>query len=432
MRWPKIIDNAAEDVNATIRSGHLTREEAEEGRLISQKLNELNVALGNDAALQPIPDDGGSDIGDYNAELKALGNITWRNAPWLYTECYLYRLMHTFFALSQSNIWKKYDVFAGPKRQSSTASISGIVELVQWFRTINQNARDEIIETPEARKALMEEMIQISLWGNATDLSLLTTISIEELQSRQGKKARQNLKENVVDDDTDQVWDLLGPLPEKGGTREIHIVLDNAGFELLADLLLAVYLLSAGYANDIVLHGKAMGWFVSDVNAHDLEDLVEAFMTGNIFKEVQDDDRKALKQFGTELRTLLDNGQLRFEADPFWTSQHPFGRLPEVAPKLYEQLSRAELVIFKGDLNYRKLVFDGLWPKTTPFQQALGALGDAKRTNGLRILALRTCKADTCVGLTRPDQEEILHRESDGEWTRNGKYAVISYCNAKE
>lgn len=411
-----------------------TSVEVEEGKLIVQKLHNLNSDLEKNAPLTPLPDDGEPDIKDYNDELAFIGPLTWRNAPWLYTECYMYRTIRTFFSLRQAPFWQKYDVFAKQKRSSLSASKRGFVELVHWFRNVSRTTEEEALNTPEELKTLVEETIDISLWGNATDLSLLTTISIEEIQSRQGKKARQALKQNVVDDDTDQVWELLQRLLQQSdnSSREVHFVLDNCGFELFADLVLAAYLLRAGYATKIVLHGKAMGWFVSDVTAQDVEDLLQAFsaddsdLLGGVDEEAQAD----LKWFGTDLQTLFDKRQLQYQDHPFWTSAHPFGRLGDAAPELYEELSRAELVIFKGDLNYRKLVFDGLWPRTTTFKQAIGALGNAKNAGGLRVLALRTCKADTCVGL-QPGQEEILDRETGGEWQRNGKYAVISYCDAK-
>jgi hypothetical protein len=41
-------------------------------------------------------------------------------------------------------------------------------------------------------------------------------------------------------------------------------------------------------------------------------------------------------------------------AADFWTTQYSYQYLPEQAPELLEQLKGSSLVIFKGDLNYRK------------------------------------------------------------------------------
>lgn len=359
--------------------------------------------------------------------------MAWHNSPWLYTECYMYRLIHTCFSRRETTFWIGYDVFARQKSTSLKSSKTVIVELVQWLLEICQKIHKNEVKSAENMKALLEEMLQVSLWGNATDLLLLISVSVEELQSRQGKRSREMFKGNVVDDDTEQVWELLSAMPENSSKREIHVVLDNSGFEFVTDLVLVAYLLAANYAKTVVLHGKAIPWFVSDVTASDLDVTLDTLEHGNFSGTVTPEEASSLNEFSAQLRAYLTSGRLRYEAHPFWTTQHSYARLPQVAPQLYQDLSAAELVIFKGDLNYRKLVFDGLWPRTTTFQHALGALGDRAKAagSGLRILALRTCKADTCVGLA-PGRESEIDPEATGEWTRTGKYAVISFCDAKK
>jgi hypothetical protein len=44
----------------------------------------------------------------------------------------------------------------------------------------------------------------------------------------------------------------------------------------------------------------------------------------------------------------------------FWTTQYAFQDMPTVDPGLVKTLGQSGLVIFKGDLNYRKSVVDSL------------------------------------------------------------------------
>ena len=100
------------------------------------------------------------------------------------------------------------------------------------------------------------------------------------------------------------------------------------------------------------------------------------------------------------------------EIGGFWTTQYPYQLIPEKDPKLLEELRKSNLVILKGDLNYRKcarfglrtntwsladqncrnenrLVADGKWAPTTSFDTALGPLAGQ-----VNLLSLRTNKAD--------------------------------------
>ena len=377
------------------------------------------------AILEPIPQDGRPDIESYNKEFNTLKDRKWLAAPWLYTECYMYRLIHTYFTLS-THFWHSFDVFATSKRSSLVGSKKGTIELVKRFRGVLRAIAEKQSVDEETEKAIFEEMIQISLWGNATDLSLLTSLSVEELNSLQGKSVRESNKKNILVDDTEQVWSLLSKLRSSGYSKDIHIVLDNAGFELLADLVFAGYLIDSGYAAKIVFHGKRMPWFVSDVMPEDLNYLIEGFANGRIYNDIDATDKNELQEAGKYWKGLIHSDKLEFRAELFWTTQHPFGRLPIVEPGLFEDLADAALVIYKGDLNYRKLTYDGLWPHSTPFSEALGPLAQRHNSQGVRTLVLRTAKADVCVGL-QPGQDKALE---DG-WTRHGKYAMVSYWDAK-
>lgn len=425
-RWPKILSSAIDEIASTISGNSgLTKEDVEAGKTIQAKLTSLKMNMLGNSVLEPIPRDGRPDIEPYNEEFKTLKDRKWLAAPWLYTECYMYRLIHTYFTLS-TPFWHSFDMFATSKRSSLVGSKKGTIELVKKFREVLQAIAEKQAVDEETQRAIFEEMIQISLWGNATDLSLLTSLSVEELNSRQGKAVRNSNKQNIVVNDTEQVWGLLSRLRSMGSSKDIHIILDNAGFELLTDLVFASYLIESGYAKKIVLHGKRMPWFVSDVNLEDLKYLIEGFANGTIYDDIDSEEKKELQEAGKYWQGLIHCGKLEFRAELFWTTQHPFGRLSHVEPGLFEDLADADLVVYKGDLNYRKLTYDGMWPHSTPFSEALGPLAKKHDGQGVRSLVLRTAKADVCVGL-KPGQDKNFEEG----WTRYGKYAMVSYWDAK-
>lgn len=86
-------------------------------------------------------------------------------------------------------------------------------------------------------------------------------------------------------------------------------------------------------------------------------------------------------------------------------------------PQLYNTLTSSQLVIFKGDLNYRKLMGDVYWEPTVNFRDALRGF---EPTN---VLALRTIKADTICGLRNGVFEDLCAKESN--WLVTGKYGLI-------
>ncbi len=431
-RWPKIVAAAVADVEMSRAVPGLTPDEVEDGEAAAADLAQLLSDMQNDRSMGPLPADGAADIQAFNDELDQLGPMTWHNSPWLYTECYLYRAVQACFSRRNTALWKAYDVFSRQKQRALLGSGMAAAELVQCLDRAVAAVEEGVAGV--AADALLEEMLEISLWGNAQDLLLLVHLSVEELQSRQGQRARASFKTKIVDDDSEAVLSLLAELRTTSGRpREIHVVLDNAGFEFVADLVLVAYLLAAGYADAVVLHGKAFPWFVSDATSQDLDFTLRTLQQATAFAtDLSPEPAAALRSLGATLAGHFETGRLRWEQHAFWTTQHSYARLPQLAPDLWAQLAAADLVVFKGDLNYRKLVFDGLWPRTTPFQQAIGELGKfpAQGISGPRILSLRTCKADTVVGLA-PGKEEEIDPQGAGEWTRNGQYAVISFFDGK-
>jgi uncharacterized protein with ATP-grasp and redox domains len=228
-------------------------------------------------------------------------------------------------------------------------------------------------EADEAEKLLFMEMCEICLWGNATDLSLLTSLTYEDIQKLQGSEARKASEKNILVNDLGDAYEVLKKAKKDGKERRVDIVLDNAGFELYVDLILAGFLLSAGLATNIILHPKSIPWFVSDVVPSDFAALLNALANPQSFYSTPSDEEKnagktpqpLTQKEVDELSFLFSQwsmfhaeGQLILRTNRFWTEGGSYWRLPATAPQLYEDLKQSELVIFKGDLNYRKLTAD--------------------------------------------------------------------------
>ncbi|KAF2750464.1 DUF89-domain-containing protein [Sporormia fimetaria CBS 119925] len=452
-RWPVIITQGIDDVHRTIwGSEHASSDYISEGKNIVAQMAALKYELQHNRELSPIPDDGEPDIQAYNQELEALGTPKWHSVPWLYSECYLYRRISSMFKRTQN--WKEYDLFGRQKRSTFRSSRPAVLELTARAKDIFTSLRGEEhlgksdYEREAAEKILFKEIFEICLWGNATDLSLLTNLSYEDIQKLQGSEARLAAEENIVANDLEKAWEVLKTARRSGQKeRRVDIVLDNSGFELFTDCVLASFLIVSGLATKVVLHPKSIPWFVSDVLAHDLDSLEDFMSKASIWNPESEDPKASnIPQVisDAEMGTLqfLHNRWFEGLADVkdslkpnlFWTAAGSFWRLPTSAPDLHDDLKKSELVIFKGDLNYRKLTADAQWPATTPFTEAIGPLGPG---SGIRVLALRTCKADVVVGLPEGVDEKLRAREGGGgdtgarKWAWTGKYAVVQFSDGK-
>jgi uncharacterized protein with ATP-grasp and redox domains len=284
------------------------------------------------------------------------------------------------FALSKH--WKTYDVFFKQKQNTFRSSRAGVIELAHHYKDVLKtlqsndsglaNLSEE--ERTKAEEALFVEMGEICLWGNATDLSLLMHLSLEEIQKLQGAESRKANQEKIIANDFHAAFRVLKEAQRSGKKdRRVDIVLDNAGFELYVDLILAGYLLESGLATHIVLHPKNIPWFVSDVVPRDFADTLNVMQNAKAFYETPSDEDKANGATPVKLTaeeensldgvfahwsTLYAEGKITLRPNEFWTHAGSFWRMPTSAPALVDDLKESELVIFKGDLNYRKLTGD--------------------------------------------------------------------------
>lgn len=395
-RWPVVLTNvisAVSNANHEISMSSSADKDAKvaEGKKIISQISEMKYEMGHNALLSPIEDDGEINVDCYNEELASYPeeDRKWANMNWLFAECYVYRRLRSYFALTQ--YWKSYDPFFDQKAETYRSSSGAILHLAKAINSAvaEKHELDKDFEKPgSALEIAFMEMIQADLWGNATDLSLLIDLKYEDLQKLQavGSEAQAEQAKFILRNDLSKTWEHIKGL--KNG--RIDFVMDNAGFELFTDFILADFLISCTpFVSTVVFHPKAIPWFVSDVVPYDFAWTIDSLLDATFFSQhasqpLTDEDTASLTSLGKRWKVHLEAGRFKlsvpldtpFGKAPavggFWSTQYAYQDMPAMAPDVLAELQKSDLVIFKGDLNYRKLVGDAWWPTTTPFDEAIG------------------------------------------------------------
>lgn len=418
VRLPTILGKGIADVHQTLN------QESDEDRITDlvaciHRMEDLMDDLTENSKLRPIVDDGAGDIPLWNKEIaKYFQGKDFMNAPWLFAEAYKYRRLRECFSLSK--YWVEYDVFFRQKCDTFSRSSTAVFELASRFA---QPFKHEDGLTDElklkANKLIFRELTQVCLWGNSTDLSLLIDMSeedIKKLQSTGGEHlaaTEKNILGNHLENLTDYVTSM------KGG--RIDFILDNAGFELYCDFVYADWLIQSGICDQIVFHGKKLPWFVSDVTRKDWDWILNSCTYGYLFSEASEAEMDLLRTMGRRWKQYEKEGKWRYEQHPFWCTGYTFWDLHSEAPDVFLDLHQSDLVIFKGDLNHRKLTYDCHVPYATSFAEAIGPM--ASQPGAPRVASLRTIKSDVVCGL--PDGVGEKLDEEEAGWKISGKYAVI-------
>lgn len=213
----------------------------------------------------------------------------------------------------------------------------------------------------------------------------------------------------ILVDNSCEIWKCLKSAPS---TAYIDIIMDNAGYELFTDFVLADFILHYNFVQKIRFHCKAIPWFISDVMYRDFHWTIE---------QLANSDREMLRTFGQRLKQYVDAGRIELQpTEYFWTGPYEYQAMQQINPKLYAHLSTSHLLIFKGDLNYRKLLADMNWAFGSRFVDVLGVF---RPTN---LCTLRTVKADLICELPDGKNEELS--AIDKMWMETGKYGVLQFA----
>lgn len=299
----------------------------------------------------------------------------WRDASFLWAESYFYRRLLEAVGYFGPGAWAGVDPFA-PKKYAELDTPEVVAELAA-LADISAASDDT------ARDALLRS----ALWGNQADLGFRLTA---------GPGARTGL----LADESAQLWSAL----DGSDAATVCVIADNAGRELLPDLVLADHLLATGRAARIVLYLKPQPYYVSDATPHDLLAVLRLLRSAT---------ESQAQRIGQRLWQALSTDRLIPRTHEFFCAPLTYHELPE---ELTAELSEARITILKGDLNYRRLVGDRYWAPTTPFADLADYFPSP-------VTALRTLKCDVVTGLPEGRAAEL--DAADPSWRTSGDYAVI-------
>lgn len=399
-----ILDQISRDKEIIIEKfGELSREEL---KLAIGEISKLKYELQTDKKMIEIPGDE-SDQYEWNRLLKEIEpNNSYFSSVWLYAECYIYRRLQSIFAETQS--LKDFDYFEFSKKLELKNSMETIALVLKSVNEFNSTGTSQ-----EQVRVFLQKLLKVNLWGNRHDLSISLGKEIEQKESNPLDDVEAFSKELLVDQ-TQDIWNCLSV--EKSG-KIVDIINDNSGYELLCDLALADFIITHKLASKIRFRVKAIPWFISDALPSDFRFTIS---------ELKKHDKAVLSDAGTRYENYLKSGEFELidPADPFFTSPYEYYKMAKIAPTLYRSIAEAHLAIFKGDLNYRKLLADINWDPTTDFRISLSGF---EPTN---ICALRTIKADLVSGL-KPGLAEELYEQEGSKWMSTGKYGVIQFVNKR-
>lgn len=322
---------------------------------------------------------------------KPTAEPTWLNTEWFFAETFLYRHI-----LQAVRYWEfEQDPFSPYKEEELNGP--NIPRLMETGLHLKGD-----------REERLEGVLGLALWGNRIDLSY---------------KASMAHGSDLLDEE-DLVINEAEPAVQRLLSHQgtVHLVTDNAGSELASDLILADFLLHE-LGLPVWFHVKLYPTYVSDATAFDVREHIRRLQAGwdTGTQSPGGPDFKAIRQLGERLAEALQTGRFRIVPDQIWNSPFFLDRLPD---RLLSLFAEGCMVIFKGDVNYRRILRDAIPPPDGSFSDILSFFPAP-------LLVLRTLKSDCLIGL-KPGQAEQLD-EKEKNWRNNGKYGIIQYTGpAKE
>jgi len=349
-----------------------------------------------DGKITPIPDDNSPDIESWNGSIEPCLGLSYLEAPWFAAETYFFRRVIEACGYYRNGPDRGRDPYAGKKQE-------GMETVVRSLENLYRDLAGHRSSTGGTQNNTQDKLIYLlgaNVWGNRADLSLFP---VEQKDSSR-EKAQAVSGERLLVDEREKIAEYLFSNIRKN-TR-IDIVLDNGGLELAYDLALADFLLESGLWGEVRLHTKPHPTYVSDATTGDVLGMIKYIeLSGS-------PDALALAK---RLSGHLQAGTLKIQSHYFWTSPLFAWQMEK---NLVKELSGTDLLVSKGDANYRRWIGDFHWIFSTTLEDILGYLP-------FPITFLRIFKSNCAAGL---DPEQVsTAMETDENWLYNGKWGMIQF-----
>ncbi len=256
---------------------------------------------------------------------------------------------------------------------------------------------------------LLEDILNRSLDSNTYDLSQLKGMEWNETKAD--------------DEDKRGITDVIEYLtsPKNKQERNINYLVDNAGVEFFVDLLLGYCLLKDPNIRikKVIYHVNVLPIFVSDVIENDLDytfKVIKDYISSSA--TIEGSRKDCYMNALASIEKMFEEGLAHIEPDFIWNMPTAYNKISRKRDIFMKKQDNADLLIVKGDLNYRRLCGDMTWSYRTKLEKLT-------RYIQCPTLVIRSFKSNLVINYDRVKYHK--HSDEDADWKTDGKYGVIAF-----
>lgn len=213
--------------------------------------------------------------------------------------------------------------------------------------------------------------------------------------------------------------------------KDVHIIVDNFGIEFLSDLVLG-YCLKMKGACTVTYHVKHLPIFVSDVVENDqilMFDTLKRLLSES--RETEEKKNEYIDALNCLEKTAKES--FRFKANYFFNMPFGFAELQpnklkverpdalKLIKETYSIFTGEDLLIVKGDLNYRRLVEDRLWDYRVKTSSRI-------KYATAPMLIIRSYKSSVVMDCSSAKVKSLVS-EYGPDWKTEGQVGAILFFN---